>query len=1058
VKVLHYEAFACTKRLALVKECANTIHEGLHVLYILPSREAMFHVRRLFTKELGGIFGCHIIGFADLEKQLMKDDYNGNTVIRDLEKQILLQQVLLKIPQATIFDKVKEKPGFIKLLIHTIRQIKRLNVLPPEFLSKTAFLKGDILKKCQGLHAIYICYEEMKAEKGLMDIDDISLQAVDACKNTKLFENVGRIVIDGFINIDPVNVNLLKNIIKQYPEIDICANVPYRNPNNEQFLRNEVLKDWDKLGFNKVTSADVTTNQDHSQLTVIANRLYSGAGNIKINMDMLKISNSPCMDHEIRAAAGEIKALIQKQSIKPSDIAVITADVTSYRSKVHEVFREYGIPLQIKENFPLSSIPVIKDIVGMWKLGMPNEKQSAILSLITSKYLLPEVVLVCENFETSRLFKMAEIVFKTGQGDDFGGAFMNRYAEDNENEAAIEAMGAYVTIVTNFENMLMAEPSNALNGFKVLMDGLHIEKNISALYREGVLTGELWLRNVGALKEFFSLVDRIVVAYIKYGAHSAHLEHEVIIKDMLDLLVGLEIGDVSRDSGGVRLIAPDLAKGQDYDAVFLLGVNEGAFPALGDSILFNNDEVKALFDLGINLGFQDWELEREKLRFNSCIAAARNKLYLSYRTADEDGSIMIPSPFVDEIKAVLDKGRTEGVVLKPISMRDRMSCDSEAYSLSEAVKQTSARLKSKDGLAHEGVNHQVRKKLDYLPHVASVEFSREYGREFDIYDGKLNNHILVQENANYGFSASQLNHYSRCPFTYFAEKVLGIAVENKSMRERMDTGIFYHAVLKVYYEDNENYLEPDSNRLIDIFNNILVEMAADMTFDSVPAYLKRFIKEELLMVLQDFIVYDAKNMSRYYETTGCHLKPVLLEEPFKTTLKKEGYGILSGVADRIDLEIDNNGKYTGRFILYDYKKGKINGIKQCIEGNDFQLSLYYIAFNKIIQEKFKIAKAECIALLYYSIENLDRNGIIRKDIKKALFEGTKGTKSTPDKANMEVVLSWVEEESMMVINNIRKGIFMPLKQCPAVGNYDCLYKGMCRYDRMRLSQKVGITG
>ena len=232
-------------------------------------------------------------------------------------------------------------------------------------------------------------------------------------------------------------------------------------------------------------------------------------------------------------------------------------------------------------------------------------------------------------------------------------------------------------------------------------------------------------------------------------------------------------------------------------------------------------------------------------------------------------------------------------------------------------------------------------------------------------------------------------------------------------------------------------------------------MAGDVTFDSVPAVIKNFIMEELLLVLQKFIIFDAQNMARYHEATGCTLKPIMLEELFKINIGKEK-SILKGVADRIDLEVDRKGSYTGRFIIYDYKKGGIKSIKECIEGSDFQLPLYHIAFKNILKDKFNIDQPECLALLYYSIEKLEWNGIIRKDIKKALFEGRKGTKSTPEKPNMEVVLSWAENEATDVIDRIRKGFFMPPRQCPASIMFGCPFSGICRYDGTRLSQKVGV--
>ena len=207
--------------------------------------------------------------------------------------------------------------------------------------------------------------------------------------------------------------------------------------------------------------------------------------------------------------------------------------------------------------------------------------------------------------------------------------------------------------------------------------------------------------------------------------------------------------------------------------------------------------------------------------------------------------------------------------------------------------------------------------------------------------------------------------------------------------------------------------------------------------------------------MESFIRHDAENMKRYYETTGFVLKPVMLEERF--LYKMDGNRtIISGVADRVDLEMNCNGSFTGRFIIYDYKKGGVKGIKECIEGSDFQLPLYYPAFINILKDAFGIEQPDCLALLYYSIEKLQWNGFIRKDIKKALFEGKKGPRNIPEKPNMELVLSWSEKEAMKVIERIRQGCFMLPKQCPATEYTPCTYSGMCRYESTRISRKAGV--
>lgn len=60
------------------------------------------------------------------------------------------------------------------------------------------------------------------------------------------------------------------------------------------------------------------------------------------------------------------------------------------------------------------------------------------------------------------------------------------------------------------------------------------------------------------------------------------------------MIAGVETGDITRDTSGVRFIPPDLARGQTYDTVFVLGVNEGIFPAGGNKAqLFDVNEIRS---------------------------------------------------------------------------------------------------------------------------------------------------------------------------------------------------------------------------------------------------------------------------------------------------------------------------------------------------------------------------------------------------------------------------------------------------------------------------------
>ncbi|MDN5277478.1 MAG: ATP-dependent helicase/nuclease subunit [Clostridiales bacterium] len=1060
MRILYFEPYSCKRRHALVVECIERIKQGQTALYILPSREAMFDVRRLFAEQMGGIFNCHVFGFDDLERMILENELRKKRVIDDTEQRVILRQLVEGLSEDNFFRRVRYKQGFLNLMIDTIRLFKRSCVTPDEFWVRTSSFHGRLLEKCRGVYEIYQQYERFKARRNLMDIEDISIEAIKACKDARILKATGVIVIDGFVNVDPVNLNLVSSIMESHPDIPIYVNVPFKNDYNREFVMEEIVKDFEGLGFERV-EAGVDAG---SNLEELARRLYSGGASVRIDGESLQILNSPCIDHEIRTAARRIKGLIQDSNVNPSDIAVVVADMDGYRDKVLEVFREYGIPIKARRQNGLVSIPLIKDIISLLKFVLyQEERDSAFVSIVTSKYLLPFDVLHHEGFEVARLLAIAERILGeySGQPGMYFAEFLKGYAETAQDDAARAGMEEYIGVVTEFlsrlESLVNAQNSSPVELFQLfneLLKRLNIEDKISKLYSHGLLDVELWLRDIEAVSRMLDALERLYKAYGQYASEGGIATLQQAVHDVISALSEQQPADLSAERGGVRLIIPDLIRGQRYHAVFVLGLNESIFPVGGSGVgIFDGCEADRLFEVGINLRPLWWELEREKIRFNACISSARKSLYLSYRTADEGGSVMIPSPFIDEVLSTLDEQTRRAVVAQHVSMRDRMAFDEKPCSAREAIKAFSLHMRNAQGgrrIDWKVPADEAANRLRYSAYAADIEFSREFCPQFDSYDGRLTLPRLKQQDLEYAFSASQLNSYVWCPFTYFAQRVLDIQAEDDAAERSMGIGSFYHSVLKAYYQDNDDVLTPDMQR----FNAIFFEQAQDLHLDHVLPPLKDFALKQLHSVLENFIIHDARSMARYYEVTGRILKPVMLEEFFETTI--DGCSaVIRGVADRVDMEADAKGRFTGRYIIYDYKKSGIKSIKECIEGTDFQLPLYHAAVDEMIKRRFGVKNPECLALLYYSIEKLEWNGIIRKDIKNALFEGKKGPRTTPAKGNMQVVLSWSLKEAAKVIDRIRQGYFMPQKECPA-GIFGCAYSGMCRHDQARMARKERV--
>jgi ATP-dependent helicase/nuclease subunit B len=1036
VRKVYYHSFYSLSRQMLVEKCIKVLNKGKKVIYILPSREAMFDVRQLFMSIYGGIADSYIFGFDDLEQIICRDHVDAEKIKFDNVVKAIIKQIINDCCSGTIFEKVKSKNGFIRSVYNFIKRLKRLNITLESFEGKLKSFDGTLRAKCEIIADIYKKYEVYKREKGLYDVDDISIMSCDMAKDAKIFLQTGIMVVDGFINIDPVNVSLLKSISGNFHHMEIYANIPYKNVNNDDFIKNEVLKELIQLDFVVDENVDTWVNVEPT-LKLLADNLYSGKKVFSKNPQNIRILNSPCIEHEVREAARILKKKIIMGETVPERVAIYVKNPVTYIETIRDVFDEMGIPVRLNEGKRLFSIPLIKDLFSLMSY-LIKEDEEDLEDLVSSKYLVP--------FEVygDTLFELQEL-------------------ETEEHDLVTEKNSSYIFSIIGGTIISSESIQEFLKEFVDVLVRLDLRANIASLYKNGVIDGQMFIRDVKALDQVEAILNELIRIYEEHDiGNSEEGWRNRFLNELTLIFSATRVRLNVRDLSGVRVLNPDIAKGQLYDIVFILGVDEGVFPdTTSGNVLFDMTEDDQLYNRGINIINHRWELEREKIRFNLCLASAKKEVYISYHTSDEEGKYIIKSSFVDAVEALADKKVISKIKAPIVHVRDRFRFDSDFMSRIEVLRAIPNLLRKEkvedvDGIYRlEWIIKQkgLIDKAKYINHAAGVEFARIESPVFDMHDGQLSRHELAQQDSTYGFSPSQLNSYTVCPFKYYSERVLGLSIqEEDEVLGAMSVGFFYHKVLKKYYMGNEDWELFDEPRLRDIY----IRAAGSLDDGNLPQIAQETFKNELWQSICAFVRYDVDNFRYYREKTGYRLKPVLLEQPFK--INSHGC-VIKGVVDRVDFEVDEEGIFTGKFIIYDYKKSNIRGIRNCVEGKDFQLPVYYIAAKNHITRRFGISQPECIGLLYYSIEGLTRNGIVRSDMKKYLFKGNTGPRDLVGSNNLDVLIEWIMNLGAKRIDQIRQGKFnLPLICYTDVSMWGCEYSTICRYDKYRIIKKWRAGG
>ncbi len=132
--------------------------------------------------------------------------------------------------------------------------------------------------------------------------------------------------------------------------------------------------------------------------------------------------------------------------------------------------------------------------------------------------------------------------------------------------------------------------------------------------------------------------------------------------ELLALLEELEVKRRPQPGAGAVVMSDPLGiRARRFRAVFVCGLQEGSFPLPGAPEPFLPDERR--WELaaasGLRLPSGEQALDRERYLFYACTSRATERLYLSYRSSDEEGNLELPSPFLSDVADLLVPEWTE---------------------------------------------------------------------------------------------------------------------------------------------------------------------------------------------------------------------------------------------------------------------------------------------------------------------------------------------------------------------------------------------------------------
>lgn len=422
-----------------------------------------------------------------------------------------------------------------------------------------------------------------------------------------------------------------------------------------------------------------------------------------------------------------------------------------------------------------------------------------------------------------------------------------------------------------------------------------------------------------------------------------------------------------------RLIPWEDAGLYEHKIAILPHMNEGIFPSLGANISFFSepDTLSTKPDTRIDEIFPKREIEI-KSAVRRFMAASSGKTMATFHTHNANGKDAAPSPLI------MKYGHKEAPFVQLSMPIVRSSSCGTNFS-------------SKEPLA------LLKEQVDGMTH-----------------------------------SATKLEEYGNCPFSFFCRRILNIEPPDEITPEVQpkDRGTLIHESLELFFITHCNiYNSYISKDVPESDLKKLVVSSVEKSFEARKDITSKYHKDMVEHLRRRAVSYITVVLTNEAEILrDATQRPSHFELEFNGELSK---GVkIKGFIDRIDSD-------DRTFTVMDYKTGETPSVKSGIKnGTKLQMPIYTYMAEKVLK------KEPAAALLYSIKEHKRATGIIKKSLKENVM-GKRPSRITVTDDEWNDLIETGIKTAIRYVGDIKSGHFESSpEKCPGY----CEWKDVCRYN------------
>lgn len=927
-----------TETLKIAGELADS---NLPVMLIVPD-QSTFECE----KTLLDVFGAKkaekvlVFGFSRLCKYVFELTGNSaDNVIDDGTRAVIMSLALEELTEKLSLLSSKGSKSLVDVMLQTVSDLKKSSVTSDELRSASRLVDDETLKtKLNETALITDTFDALVSQSYIDPMDDLT-RLDDILQKNNILRNY-TIIFDGFSGFTMQQLKVVRSLIRDCTATYFTLTLdPLTDGSEEVFATSQqtykILKEYAKRDGVDIKAPIKLTDLHrfkNNELTLLEQNIFrTHLEPLEISPENICVYNAVDMYDECEYVARKIKGLVIEKGYLYSDISVICHDIDPYKGILSEILEKYEIPYFSDEHADIDVKPVIRLVNSIFRCIVFDFEREDVLALLKSG--LTEF-----SVEEISLFENYLFVWNVS-----GSAFKNKFVQnpkgysdrfsDYDREVLVKVENLRESVIEPL--LLFKENAKDKNGLEIsklfyaLLEELKVPDALRRMYADFESSDDkaVGAEQIRIWNMLMSVLDK-TAAVIGTKAMTVKRYYE-----LLSLQINaMQLSDIPRTVDCVTVTTAQRVRISKQKASFLVGCVDGIFPAIPHTAgIFSPFELKMLAMNKVEIGDDFAALNNlETFMAYSCMTSASEYLSVSFYLTDISGASYQPSEIVLQCKKVF----------KNIVAYDRFDFDAKKesmYALRPAFDAV-AEMLGRGEKVPDSLLEVFSQITEYSAKMDSLKNARD----------KVPFKINESQNAerlfggNLSISASQLEKFNLCRFSYFCNYGLNVRERLKAEINPMQYGTIVHYILERFFREysKEQYSVMDKDELSKIFSTYISEYAAAhfgevQTKQNSFMYRIKLILENVLRLVKHTI--DELTQSEFF-VADCELK-IGEDVPSYTVVLPDGHKIaVCGSVDRVDI-MQRNGTTYLRVI--DYKTGsKEFKLSDVLYGINLQMLLY----------------------------------------------------------------------------------------------------------------------